>query len=373
MSGQTTQELLKQLLQVIQNQTSSSSMLGSQQTSRAEPTDPPIAIKRIVYKGYKALRDFEIDLRGMNVFTGSNNAGKSTALSALRLLGRAITTAGRRNPERISTPDGIRPGYHVKTTNIEISVENVHTDLIEQDSSVTFYYQNDESLVLWFPPDGGCFLYVAAESESQPRTASTFRRAFNPRILQVPVLGPLEYGEPLLLKETVQAGVMTHRACRHFRNFWYHFPEDFDRFASLLESTWPGMTVTPPELNFAGRGSELHMFCEENRRSRELYWAGFGFQIWCQLLTHICRAESGDLLLVDEPETYLHPQIQSKLPGILRQTGAQVVLATHSASIIMAAAGQDILIIDKRKSQAIRQTDQAVALAAQLGLLESSV
>jgi len=36
-------------------------------------------------------------------------------------------------------------------------------------------------------------------------------------------------------------------------------------------------------------------------------WVGFGYQIWCQLLTHLSRAAEDSLVVVDEPEVYLHP------------------------------------------------------------------
>lgn len=327
-----------------------------------------IGLSRIVYQGYKALGDYEIPLKHMNILTGVNNAGKSTALSALRILATAISIASRRKPESILTANGYRPGYYVPTANLEISLENVHTDLIERDTSVTFSYANGGELVLSFPADGGCSLFVGSNSEVSPRTPSAFKSAFNTRIIQVPVLGPLEYGEALLKKETVESGATTHRACRHFRNFWYYFPENFDRFAALLADTWPGMTIGPPDLHIDSDGGRLHMFCEENRRTRELYWCGFGFQIWCQLLTHVCRATPGDLLVIDEPETYLHPMIQRYLVQILRGTGAQIVLATHSASIVMAADDNDVIVVDKKSRIATRRTKRTAALAAQLGL-----
>ena len=325
-------------------------------------------ISRIVYSGYKALGDYEIPLQHMNILTGINNAGKSTALSALRILATAIAIASRKKPELLWTPSGYQSGYLVPTTNLEISLENVHTDLCDRDSSVTFSYFNGGELVLWFPADGGCTLFVGPNSEVAPRTPSAFKRAFDTRIIQVPVLGPLEYGESLLKKETVQAGATTHKACRHFRNFWHYFPDNFDRFAALLADTWPGMTISPPELHVELGGARLHMFCQENRRTRELYWSGFGFQIWCQLLTHVCRAAPNDLLVIDEPETYLHPMIQRRLLRILRGTGAQIVLATHSASIVMAADDNDVIVVDKESRIASRQNKRAAALAAQLGL-----
>jgi predicted ATP-dependent endonuclease of OLD family len=67
--------------------------------------------------------------------------------------------------------------------------------------------------------------------------------------------------------------------------------------------------------------SRLSMFALENRITRELFWSRFGFQIWCQLLTHISRAQGSSLLVVDEPEIYLHPDVRRQLLGILRDAG----------------------------------------------------
>ena len=88
--------------------------------------------------------------------------------------------------------------------------------------------------------------------------------------------------------------------------------------------------------------------------TRELYWVGFGFQIWCQLLTHLSRATENSLVVVDEPEVYLHPDIQRQLLGILRDIGADALLATHSSEIIAEADPAEIVMIDKRKRKGER-------------------
>ena len=99
------------------------------------------------------------------------------------------------------------------------------------------------------------------------------------------------------------------------------------------------------------------MFCLEKRMSRELFWAGFGFQIWLQLLTHISRSDNSNLIVVDEPEVYLHPDLQRQLLGILRDCGPDVLLATHSTEIMSEADPTEILIIDKHKKKAERLKD----------------
>ena len=103
--------------------------------------------------------------------------------------------------------------------------------------------------------------------------------------------------------------------------------------------------------------SQLVMFCSEDRRDRELYWAGLGFQVWCQLLTHVSRCSGSDLLVVDEPEVYLHPDVQRQLLGILRDVQPDVVLATHSTEIIGEADPSEILLVDKTRRSAKRLRD----------------
>ena len=342
----------------------------SAQAGDVESNLPPGHIANIKFTRFKALRRFELPLFHMNILTGANNAGKSTALSVLRILGAGLAVAKRKRPVALSASRNPRRGYHVPTEGLPVSLENVSSDLAGGETIVEVTYSNGGALILGFPPDGGCVMYVSDDSKTWPRTQADFQRDFPSTIVAVPVLGPIEHDEKLLKRETVTRGLATHRAARHFRNYWCHFPDGFDRFRDLVESTWPGMTVEPPESQTTIDGVFLSMFCREERMTRELYWAGFGFQIWCQLLTHVSRAGPGDVLVVDEPETYLHPVIQRRLLSVLRETGAQVVLATHSASVVMAAQSGEVVRIDNSKRAALRSRRATAALAYQLGLVD---
>lgn len=187
------------------------------------------------------------------------------------------------------------------------------------------------------------------------RTAQGFRTAFPFKVQVVPVLGPLEHEEPIITEETVRRSVGTPRASRHFRNFWYQNPEGFESFCDMLEKTWPGMSIGKPELDSSSR--LLAMYCKEGRMDREIFWAGFGFQIWCQLLTHLSRSKEYSLTVIDEPEVYLHPDLQRQLLTILRDCTNDFVLATHSTEIMGEADPSEILIIDKTKKSAKRVKD----------------
>ena len=187
-------------------------------------------------------------------------------------------------------------------------------------------------------------------------SSATFKRAFPANIQVIPVLGPIEQDEPPVTDETVRRAAGTPRASRHFRNYWLKQPDGFDQFARLVEETWPGMSIGRPQI-IAGVEPRLTMFVSENRIDRELYWAGSGFQVWCQLLTHISRCSTSDLLVVDEPEVYLHPEVQRQLLGILRDQYPDILVATHSVEIVSEADPSEILLINKSHRSAHRLHD----------------
>lgn len=311
-----------------------------------------VRISSITFDHYKALERFKIDLERVNVLTGANNAGKSTVIGALRALAIALRSARARTADRVLL-DGVRqPGYRISQNVMPISLENVATNYEEGDSRVTFELSDGNRLILHFDPDQGCVLVPDAPGAAGVTTPSAFRARFPLELNVVPVLGAVEHKELLLEEGTVNAALATSRASRHFRNYWFRRRDEFGDFADLVASTWPGMVPKRPELDPGSK--ELTMFVSEDRIDRELFWVGFGFQIWCQLLTHLMRAKPGSLVVVDEPEIYLHPDIQRKLLHVLKSRDVDIVLATHSAEILAEADPGDVVIIDKRRRHAER-------------------
>lgn len=308
-------------------------------------------IRRIEFLNFKAFRSYSLTLDDVNVLVGPNNCGKSTIIGALRTLDAAVRFARTRPPSRVHIGESVTIGYWIPEESVPISLENVRTDYNDADARVTFQLSNGNQLSLVFPNDGGCALVPKRESGAVT-SAAVFKSEFPVSLVIVPVLGPVEHNEERRERSTVVAGLSTHRASRHFRSYWHYSPEGFQDFANLVTRTWPGMTICAPEYSRAS--GQLTMFCLEGRMTREIYWVGFGFQIWCQLLTHISRANEGSLLVVDEPEVYLHPDVQRQLLGIVRDIGADVLLATHSAEIMSEADPSEIVMIDKRRASGER-------------------
>jgi energy-coupling factor transporter ATP-binding protein EcfA2 len=312
-----------------------------------------VALTSIRFRKYKALTDFSLKLDEMNVMVGPNNAGKSTVIGAVRLLAVAIARARRTRPERVPSPTGRSPGWRIPGELAPISLENVHTDYAEEPSTITFRLSNGNELVLYFAADGGCSL-VPMPRVGTVTDTSIFRAEFPITVGYVPVLGPLEHKEHVVTEETVRRGLTTHLASRHFRNYWRYYPTGFAAFQELVETSWPGMSIQLPEASDDGR---VYMFCREDRIDREMYWAGFGFQVWCQTLTHLNVHRDTTLIVIDEPEIYLHPDLQRQLVAILRDLDPDILLATHSAEIVAETDPSELVIIDKRAKSGRRLQD----------------
>ena len=76
---------------------------------------------------------------------------------------------------------------------------------------------------------------------------------------------------------------------------------------------------------------------------------GSGIQAWMQLLWFICRADREAFVLLDEPDVYLHADLQRKVVKLLLAEGfAQIAIASHSSEIISDVDPSSITVIRKR-------------------------
>lgn len=311
----------------------------------------------VSFHRFKGFKQFTLHLKEFNILVGPNNCGKSTILGAFRILAEGVRKANAKNPIFVDGPDGTTLGYSVDLTDIPVATENIFFNYEDTEPAIVmFKLSNKNVMVLYFKEVGTCNLICRTESGRVIRGTSDFKSEFNAPIGFVPILGPVEHNEVLYQKEAARLALLTHRAARNFRNIWHHYPENFDEFRTFVQTTWPGMDIEPPKIDYSHRPARLHMFCPEERIPREIYWAGFGFQVWCQMLTYVIRGRASAIFLIDEPDIYLHSDLQRQLICILRQLGPDILIATHSTEIITEAEPDDLVVISKNKTSGKRIT-----------------
>ncbi len=312
-----------------------------------------LRITSIKFKNYKAFREYSVALNRFNVLVGPNNAGKSTILGAIRILSEGLRKARSKSPEILPGPPGTVRGYAIDLRSLPVSTENVfHNYEDSEPAIVNFRLSNGNELLLYFPEKGTCYLF--AKGDRAVRSPADFKKAFDMKVSFVPVLGPVDHNERLFAPEAARLALLSHGASRNFRNIWHHFREGFNEFRTMVQQTWPGMDIKPPEMLWDGEHQILRMFCPEQRFDREIFWAGFGFQVWCQMLTFMLQAKQSSLLVIDEPDIYLHSDLQRQLVTILSELGPDIILATHSTEIIAEVDADTILNVNKRFKSARR-------------------
>lgn len=315
-------------------------------------------ITSIKFSNYKSFKKFSVALNEFNILVGPNNAGKSTVIGSLKILAEGLRKARARKPELIDDPNGNQIlGYEIDLSQVPVATENVFHDYDDSVPAVIRFRLSDGShLQVFFPARNVC--YFNYETTNQiVRSPKEFKELVTLEIGYVPILGPVEHTEKLYQKEAARLALLTHTASRNFRNIWFHYPEDFQEFKELVQTTWPGLDISPPEINTSGKDNTLDMFCPEERIPREIYWAGFGFQVWCQMLTYIIKNKSSSIFLIDEPDIYLHSDLQRQLLGILKSLGPDIIIATHSTELISEADLNDILLINKTNQSGKRIKD----------------
>jgi hypothetical protein len=245
-------------------------------------------ITSIIFENYKSFSHFSVSLTNFNILVGPNNAGKSTVIGSLKILAEGIRKARRKKPILVDDPKGMQVyGYEIDLSQVPIATENVFYNYDDSNPAIIKFRLSDGAyLQVFFPEKGLCYLNYESE-KAVVRSPKDFNDLVEIEIGFVPILGPVEHNERLYQKEAARLALLTYTASRNFRNIWYHYGDDFNDFRELIKTTWPGMDIDKPEVNTSGDYPTLNMFCPEERIPREIFWAGFGFQVWCQMLTYI--------------------------------------------------------------------------------------
>jgi len=78
---------------------------------------------------------------------------------------------------------------------------------------------------------------------------------------------------------------------------------------------------------------------------------GHGVQMWLQTIWFLTRTAATAIIVLDEPDVYMHPDLQRKLLRFLRGRYPQCIIATHSTEILAEAEANNVLILDRTRQK----------------------
>ncbi|OWJ71416.1 hypothetical protein CDV50_10080 [Haematobacter massiliensis] len=332
--------------------TSSRGVVNESGSTRSAITDGHIA--SIQLKNFKKFRGFRLDAGPKNILTGKNNAGKSSILDALRVTHDVLRFASRRVPDLTEFEGRSCACFTLPTTVLRIPITNIAWNYSDNPASVRITLRNGAQLVIILHPDHPIKAYLLADGPP-PRTTAAFQRQFPLSLVVVPTLGPVEEREHYLTDKTISSSENTRTAHRHLRNILVRRTDrEFHEFSENVSAAWPEITLDRPKV--FGSGEPLEMMFFENGIPREIFWSGFGLQVWMQMVLQFLRGSASAVLILDEPDIYLHPDLQVRMMDFASQRFGQIFVATHSSAIISTASASELLIISAREGAAIRET-----------------
>ena len=345
-------------------------------------------LTRLVIRNFKRFGEVEIELGSPVVFIGPNNSGKTSAMQALALWDVGLKRwnekrAGKSTPEKrpgvtvnrrdlvaIPIPDAnlLWRDLHVRDVRRVEGRQrtgNIRIDLVVEGVTrgrpwtcgLEFDYANEESF------------YCRPLRRSEDGTAGRMPvpdEAGQVRIAFLPPMSGLAATETRLDQGAVNVRVGEGRTAEVLRNLCFRIHEEEpSAWSVLVEHVGRlfGAALDPPR--YVAERGEIAMAYREGGARLDLSSSGRGLQQTLLLLAYM-YGNPGAVLLLDEPDAHLEilrqRQTYRLLTGVARETGSQIVAASHSEVLLNEAAGQDVVVafvgrphrIDDRGSQVLK-------------------
>ncbi|WP_319519669.1 ATP-binding protein [uncultured Martelella sp.] len=314
-------------------------------------------LNKVSIKNFKAIEATDIELAPFTVIVGANGSGKSSVLQSLHWMlqsGRSLSIDTNKDVKKGSTlsekeatympsPDyrnsGNGPEYGNKAGTPQLDLSVKATDENENKIEANMWIKSARN--------EGLSVHVPANNE--------FVRKLRDRSQEFSSYIPGLAGIPL--DEVKRTKVIVHRqaaagdANTVLRNILLLLKETEIEGLSGLDYVTTFVSQVMGELELfvefdEERHSTIHaqfqtlkMKESDQRRRKPLELAGIGFLQVIQIFTYLVYFRPV-LLLVDEPDSHLHPATQERLVRVLataaREFGTQVILSTHSPSVVRA-------------------------------------
>ena len=348
-----------------------------------------LLISQIHIKNYRSCIDTQLDLLDFTVLIGYNNAGKSNCLSALEWLIRKTV---------LSEKDFNNPNQALEIEGTITGIKTEHLDALEtkHKAAMTPFISNESLKIKRLQYAPGCKLSEIKLEVWNPHSSTWVP---NPTGIDNAIL-PIFFPEPIRIsamenaaddatkaKTTSTIGRLLGKLTesiqqQHAKRLTCHLELVREYLSSTGARRLPALDDIDKNVNtkiqdfFPGIGIKLHFesptfeelfkagtikVLEEGRPERDFTSYGHGSQrsIQMALIRHLAEITketpaSTTLLLIDEPELYLHPFAIEQLRAallMLSSHGYQIIISTHSAQMVTAKLAENALLIRKDGSK----------------------
>jgi predicted ATPase len=297
-------------------------------------------------KHFKSIKDEDFELANLTVFSGLNGMGKSTILQSLLLLRQSFDKNTLPKVGLSLTGEYVNIGIggdllfkdaSLESIKIEACWDNCYlelnfdydknSDMQPLNLSSSYIDENafEESLFV------SNFQYLSAERISPKSVYDISEYAVNQRRS----LGSKGQYTAYFLSQHGDKNI-TINALQHPSASTAHLIDNLNAWMSEITPGTKVITKLIPEINQASLHYQFSSSTELTDKFRPEN-TGFGLTYVLPVVTALLAARPGDLLMIENPESHLHPSGQSvvaQMISIASQQDVQILIETHSDHIL---------------------------------------
>lgn len=295
-------------------------------------------IDKVKIKKFKSLRDIDIKLNNLTLITGVNSSGKSSFIQSILLLkqnqekfyslrGSKITNINDKyvklgNKKDILFEEEFEENIEIKILNDKITHSlKFNTDNLEM-KDIQILIEDNESLFNIFYDD---FQYITTD-----RIIPSISYLMSDEEIDKNLIGiEGEYTAHYLANNRHKNIIET---LKHPRSQTAQLVENVSLWLSEISSNIEVKAKVYDELQQVNL-TYSYTYGDNITKDYTPLNIGFGITFVLPVIVSILKAKEGDLLIIENPESHLHPAGQSKIAelcALASANGVQIIVETHS-------------------------------------------
>jgi len=311
-------------------------------------------LTKLTLRNFRGFDNHSMNFAPLTVAVGQNNAGKTTVVEALRLVSIVALRyrhLGFHHPPGGSDIPLACIGVKPSLRDIEINFETIFHQYRDPPGIIEAKFSNGTSIRIYITDKEQIHAVIRDGLGQIVHNKGQANRIEVPPIRIMPQVAPLQREETILSADYVRSSMSSRLAPLHFRNQLNIHYDIFESFRQLVQETWPGVQIR--ELVGQGDlpGNALHLLVRNEDFVAEVADMGHGLQMWLQTMWFLTLSAGAPTMILDEPDVYMHADLQRRIIRFLRSRHEQVIVTTHSVEIMSEVEPEEILVIDKGRPE----------------------
>ncbi|EGR2798246.1 hypothetical protein DU976_20800 [Vibrio navarrensis] len=296
-------------------------------------------ISSIKIERFKNINELEVTLGGLTVLIGSNNAGKSTIQQGIQFAVSVSQTTKYQNarwkrdrcPTSISSEDLL----YTPLRDVEALAPNGRLKVDLEDAIKVTFNETEHSSYVTIRKGKNKNISTAIVGKELGERLQDIENPYSiivPGLAGIPALE--EYKPPSIVRKAAAKG----DANSVFRNILLLLSKNASKWAEFTDKFQAIFSEYSIAVSFNDNYDEqIHVRVTKGDVSLPIDACGTGILQSIQILAYYYLYKP-KLLVLDEPDSHLHPNNQRQLARLLRklneETGCQIVISTHSRHLL---------------------------------------